>query len=127
MLVYLMTNRIVTMTSDTPNYEIYAFFSTWGLSLVIALCTPKQWLWRSQLAGLCFVATSLTLYDFIYLLQHHYIHDFYSYWPFLRIDLFILLLAIFAYFIFKNIHPIQLKAAQKLSKKVSTTHEVNAS
>lgn len=127
MLVYLMTNRIVTMTSDTPNYEIYAFFFAWGLSLVIALCTPKQWLWRSQLVGICFVATSLTLYDFIYLLQHHYIHDFYSYWSFLRIDLFILLLAIFAYFIFKNIHPIQLKATQKLSKKVSTAHEVNAS
>ncbi|MCJ8160713.1 PepSY-associated TM helix domain-containing protein [Acinetobacter zhairhuonensis] len=127
MLAYLFTNRIVTITSDTPNYEIYAFFTTWSLSLVLALCTPKQWLWRSQLAGLSLVATSLVIFDFVYLLQHHYIHDFYSYWLFLRIDLFILLLAIFAYFIFKNIHPIQLKAAQKLSKKVSTTHEVNAS
>ena len=126
MLAYLYTNRIVTITTDIPNYEIYAFFTTWGLSLIIALGTPKQWLWRSQLIALSLVALSLSIFDFIYLLQHQYIHDLNHYWSFLRIDLFILLLAVFSFFLLKNIHPIQTKATEKISKKIKVTQEVKA-
>lgn len=127
MLGYLLCNRLVYLTANLPNYEIYTFFMLWCLSLIAALCTPKLWLWRSQLICFILLALGLVIFNAIYLFQHQYIDSFSSYWPFLRIDGFILLLAILAIFIYKNIHPIQIQATQKIAKKISATQEVNAS
>ncbi len=55
-LAYLYANRLFTVTITTINYEIYSFFLVWLMSLIIALITKKQHLWRTQLSILfCFV------------------------------------------------------------------------
>ena len=127
MMGYFYTNRLVYITADMPNYEIYNFFIFWGLSLVAAFFTPKQWLWRSQLICLIILATCLPVFDLFYLIQHQYIDSLRSYWAFFRVDLFFILLAILSYFIFKNIHPIQTTAKQKIIKKLSPAQQGNAS
>ncbi|HAK32144.1 MAG TPA: peptidase, partial [Acinetobacter radioresistens] len=49
------------------------------------------------------------------------------YWNFLRIDLMLWLFAFLAFFIYRNIEPIQLKSSQKLSAKIiRNTQEVNS-
>ena len=127
MMGYFYTNRLVFITADMPNYEIYNFFIFWGLSLVAAFFTPKQWLWRSQLICLIILAACLPVFDLFYLIQHQYIDSLRSYWAFFRVDLFFILLAILSYFIFKNIHPIQTTAKQKIIKKLTSTPEVKTS
>jgi hypothetical protein len=126
MMGYFYTNRLVYITSDMPNYEIYSFFIFWGLSLVTALFTPKQWLWRSQLVCLIVMAAFLPVFDLFYLVRHQYIQSIVHYWTFFRVDLFFILLAVLAYFILKNIHPIQTTAKQKIIKKLSSAQEVKA-
>lgn len=119
MLAYMFTNRFVQITETTPNYEIYSFFVVWTLSLIIALFTKKQYLWQSQVAVLGIVGIVLPIYDLIYLLNHQLVTDFQSYWAFLRVDLFFILSAGFALFIYTNIHPIQQKSAQKIKAKLA--------
>lgn len=68
----------------------------------------------------------------MYLVQHDYVHHISSYWIFLRIDLMLIIFAGLALFILKNIHPIQMHAHKKLSKKIHSAKntkntEVNAS
>lgn len=121
MLAYMFTNRFVQITETTPNYEIYSFFVVWALSLIIALFTKKQYLWQSQVAILGIVAIALPIYDLIYLLNHRVVTDFQSYWAFLRVDLFFILSAGFALFVYRNIHPIQQKSAQKIKAKLAQT------
>lgn len=121
MLAYIFTNRFVQITETTPNYEIYSFFVVWTLSLMIALFTKKQYLWQSQVAVLGIVAIALPIYDLIYLLNHQLVTDFQSYWAFLRVDLFFILSAGFALFVYRNIHPIQQKSAQKIKVKLAQT------
>ncbi len=121
MLAYMFANRFVQITETTPNYEIYSFFVVWTLSLIIALFTKKQYLWQSQVAVLGIVAIALPIYDLIYLLNHQLVTDFQSYWAFLRVDLFFILSAGFALFVYRNIHPIQQKSAQKIKAKLAQT------
>lgn len=121
MLTYMFTNRFVQITETTPNYEIYSFFVVWTLSLIIALFTKKQYLWQSQVAVLGIVGIVLPIYDLIYLLNHQLVTDFQSYWAFLRVDLFFILSAGFALFVYRNIHPIQHKSAQKIKTKLAQT------
>lgn len=121
MLAYMFTNRFVQITETTPNYEIYSFFVVLTLSLIIALFTKKQYLWQSQVAILGIVAIALPIYDLIYLLNHRVVTDFQSYWAFLRVDLFFILSAGFALFVYRNIHPIQQKSAQKIKAKLAQT------
>ncbi|WP_312049780.1 PepSY-associated TM helix domain-containing protein [Acinetobacter courvalinii] len=126
MLGYLFANRFVQVSDSTPNYEIYTFFSVWGLSFIIALFTQKQYLWKSQIFIFGLVALLLPIYNLIYLINHQLITDWPSYWLFLRIDLFLLVCALFAVFIFRNIQPIQAKSAQKIKTKLAKQQEVNA-
>jgi len=119
MLSYLFANRLVHISGNTPNYEIYTFFSVWLFSFILALFTKKQYLWKSQIAVFGILAISLPIYDFIYLIQNQLISDFNSYWLFLRIDLFFIFFALFALFIYRNIQPIQMKATQKIKTKLA--------
>ncbi len=121
MFAYMFANRFLQITETTPNYEIYSFFVVWTLSLIIALFTKKQYLWQSQVAVLGIVAIALPIYDLIYLLNHQLVTDFQSYWAFLRVDLFFILSAGFALFVYRNIHPIQQKSAQKIKVKLAQT------
>lgn len=121
MLAYMFTNRFLQITETTTNYEIYSFFVVWTLSLIIALFTKKQYLWQSQVAILGIVAIALPIYDLIYLLNHQLVTDFQSYWAFLRVDLFFILSAGFALFVYRNIHPIQQKSTQKIKAKLAQT------
>lgn len=121
MLAYILTNRFVQITETTPNYEIYSFFVVWALTLIIALFTKKQYLWQSQVAVLGIVAIAVPIYDLIYLLNHQLVTDFQSYWAFLRVDLFFILSAGFALFVYRNIHPIQQKSTQKIKAKLAQT------
>lgn len=123
MLAYFFTNRLVYLTAEMPNYEIYSFFIFWLMSFIIALFTPKQWLWRSQLMIYMLMSIALPLFNLGYLYHHDYITDLRSYWLFLRIDLFVILFAALGYFIFRNIHPIQSKVKQKLEKKLAMKTE----
>lgn len=121
MLAYMFANRFIQITETKPNYEIYSFFVVWALSLIIGLFTKKQYLWQSQVAVLGIVAIALPIYDLIYLLNHQLVTDFQSYWAFLRVDLFFILSAGFALFVYRNIHPIQQKSAQKIKVKLAQT------
>ena len=119
MLSYLLANRLVHIAEATPNYEIYTFFTVWGLSLIIALFTQKQYVWKSQIVVFGLLALAIPLYNLIYLLNRQLIPDMKSYWIFLRVDLFLIVCAIFAVFIFRNIQPIQTKSVQKIKAKLA--------
>lgn len=121
MLAYMYSNRFFHLTADMPNYEIYTFFSTWCASFIFALLCKKQWLWRSQLSIFIWIALFLPCLNLAYLVHHHFISDFRSYWIFLRVDIFFILFAGLGYFIVKNIDPIQIKSRQKLEKKMALT------
>ncbi|MCH7335017.1 PepSY-associated TM helix domain-containing protein [Acinetobacter sp. NIPH 2699] len=118
MLGYLFANRLVRITETTPNYEIYTFFIVWGLSFMIALITKQHYLWKSQIILFGVLAIALPLYNLVYLINHQLISDIQSYWLFLRIDLFLIICAFFAVFIYRNIQPIQVKARNKLKAKL---------
>lgn len=118
MLSYFLVNRLISSPSADLNYEIYTFFSVWMLSFVLALFTPKQYLWKSQIVIFALLAFSLPLYNLFYLLNHDLIANLESYWLFLRVDLFFVACACFAAFIYKNIQPIQIKSTQKIKSKL---------
>ncbi len=126
-LAYLYANRLFTVTTTTINYEIYSFFLVWLISLIIALITKKQYLWRTQLGIFILLCIALPLLNISYLLKNHYVQNFNAYWDFARIDIFFWLFAALALFIFFKIKPIQHKAIEKIQKKLNKLNiEVNS-
>lgn len=118
-VAYLSSNRLFTVTSTTINYEIYSFFLVWLISLMIALITKKQHLWRTQLCVFIMLCLALPILNLIYLLKHDYVQNLSDYWTFARIDVFLWLFAALAIFIFCKIQPIQHKAVAKIQKKLN--------
>ncbi|MFW6743690.1 PepSY-associated TM helix domain-containing protein [Acinetobacter pittii] len=118
-VAYLSANRLFTVTSTTINYEIYSFFLVWLISLIIALITKKQHLWRTQLSVFIMLCLALPILNLIYLLKHDYVQNLSDYWTFARIDVFLWLFAALAIFIFCKIQPIQHKAVAKIQKKLN--------
>ncbi|MDP9802497.1 PepSY-associated TM helix domain-containing protein [Acinetobacter calcoaceticus] len=118
-VAYLSSNRLFTVTSTTINYEIYSFFLVWLISLIIALVTKKQYLWRTQLSIFILLCMALPVLNLIYLLKHDYVESFNNYWAFARIDVFLWIFAGLAIFIFCKIKPIQHKAVEKIQKKLN--------
>jgi len=118
-VAYLSANRLFTVTPNSINYEIYSFFLVWLMSLIIALVTKKQYLWRTQLSIFIMLCITLPILNLSYLIQHDYIQSFDSYWAFARIDVFLWLFAGLAIFIFCKIQPIQHKAIEKIQKKLN--------
>lgn len=97
---------------------ISSFFFLWLFSFIISLLTPKVKLWTSQLIVLMIFCFTLPIVNLIYLIQQDFVNNLSSYWLFFRIDIFILLLGIFAVLIFKYIKPIQLYGEQKIKKSL---------
>lgn len=118
-VVYLSANRLFTVTSTTINYEIYSFFLVWLISLIIALITKKQHLWRTQLSVFIMLCLALPILNLIYLLKHDYVQNLSDYWAFARVDVFLWIFAVLAIFIFCKIQPIQHKAVEKIQKKLN--------
>lgn len=118
-VAYLSANRLFTVTSTTINYEVYSFFLVWLISLIIALITKKQHLWRTQLSVFILLCMALPILNLIYLLKHDYVESFNNYWAFARIDVFLWIFAGLAIFIFCKIQPIQHKAVEKIQKKLN--------
>ncbi len=87
-LAYLYANRLFTVTITTINYEIYSFFLVWLMSLIIALITKKQHLWRTQLSIFILLCIVLPILNLSYLLKYDYIQSLSDYWTFARIDVF---------------------------------------
>lgn len=118
-VAYLSANRLFTITSSTINYEIYSFFFVWLISLIIALITKKQHLWRTQLSVFIMLCIALPILNLIYLLKHDYVQNISDYWIFARVDVFLWLFTALAIFIFCKIQPIQHKAVAKIQKKLN--------
>ncbi|MFA2962204.1 PepSY domain-containing protein [Acinetobacter pittii] len=118
-IAYLSANRLFTVTSTTINYEIYSFFLVWLISLIIALITKKQHLWRTQLSVFIMLCLALPILNLIYLLKHEYVQNLSDYWIFARVDVFLWIFAALAIFIFCKIQPIQYKAVEKIQKKLN--------
>lgn len=118
-VAYLSANRLFTVTSTTINYEVYSFFLVWLISLIIALFTKKQHLWRTQLCVFIMLSIALPILNLSYLLKHEYVQSLRDYWAFARIDVFLWIFAGLAIFIFCKIQPIQHKAVEKIQKKLN--------
>jgi len=118
-VAYLSANRLFTVTSTTINYEIYSFFLVWLISLIIALFTKKQHLWRTQLSIFIMLCIALPILNLSYLLKHEYVQSLRDYWTFARVDVFLWIFAALAIFIFCKIQPIQHKAVAKIQKKLN--------
>ncbi|WP_213066357.1 PepSY-associated TM helix domain-containing protein [Acinetobacter oleivorans] len=118
-VAYLSANRLFTVTSTTINYEIYSFFLVWLISLIIALFTKKQHLWRTQLCVFIILSIALPILNLSYLLKHEYVQSLRDYWTFARVDVFLWIFAALAIFIFFKIQPIQHKAVEKIQKKLN--------
>ena len=118
-VAYLSANRLFTVTSTTINYEIYSFFLVWLISLIIALFTKKQHLWRTQLCVFIMLSLALPILNLSYLLKHEYVQSLRDYWTFARVDVFLWIFAALAIFIFCKIQPIQHKAVAKIQKKLN--------
>lgn len=118
-VAYLSSNRLFTVTSTTINYEIYSFFFVWLISLIIALITKKQHLWRTQLSVFIMLCIALPILNLSYLLKHEYVQSLRDYWTFARVDVFLWIFAALAIFIFCKIQPIQHKAVAKIQKKLN--------
>ncbi|OCY35279.1 peptidase [Acinetobacter pittii] len=118
-VAYLSSNRLFTVTSTTINYEVYSFFLVWLISLIIALITKKQHLWRTQLSVFIMLCLALPILNLSYLFKHDYVQNLSDYWTFARIDVFLWLFAALAIFIFCKIQPIQHKAVAKIQKKLN--------
>lgn len=118
-VAYLSANRLFTVTSTTINYEVYSFFLVWLISLIIALITKKQHLWRTQLCVFIMLCIALPILNLGYLLKHEYVQSLRDYWTFGRVDVFLWIFAALAIFIFCKIQPIQHKAVAKIQKKLN--------
>jgi hypothetical protein len=119
MLGYLYANRIVSIKADGPNYEIYTFFYLWLFSLIIALVSKQQYLWKTQLKLIIVMTLALPIFNLYYLISNHYIHSIHDYWLFLRVDVMIWMIAFLGIFLHQKITPIQNKAVAKIQKKLA--------
>lgn len=127
MLGYFYSNRLLTLSTTTPNYEIYTFFYIWLGSFILACLTPQYSLWKIQLKILFLVALMLPLFNTYYLMPQLGINSFSAYWPFLRVDLMIWVLAALAWFLHQKINPIQQKAVRKIQAKLKTEPQESSS
>ncbi|WP_224991821.1 PepSY-associated TM helix domain-containing protein [Acinetobacter pittii] len=118
-VAYLSANRLFTVTSTTINYEVYSFFLVWLISLITALITKKQHLWRTQLCFFIMLSIALPILNLSYLVKHDYVQNFSDYLTFARVDVFLWIFAALAIFIFCKIQPIQHKAVEKIQKKLN--------
>jgi len=118
-VAYLSANRLFTVTSTTINYEVYGFFLVWLISLITALITKKQHLWRTQLCFFIMLSIALPILNLSYLVKHDYVQNFSDYLTFARVDVFLWIFAALAIFIFCKIQPIQHKAVEKIQKKLN--------
>lgn len=115
---YFYANRIGLSLHSSQNYEVITFFSVWLAVFILSLCLKKQYLWKVQLSIFITLAFSLVVFNLLYLLKQDSIQHFSDYWTFLRIDIFIVIFALLAIFLYRNIHPIQLKAHTKIKNKL---------
>ncbi|CAB1212149.1 PepSY-associated TM helix domain-containing protein [Acinetobacter bouvetii] len=125
-LSYFYANRIGLLSPSTPNFEVKAFFMVWLLSFILSLGLKKQYLWKIQLGIFMVLALALPVFNLVFLYVHQQLQDFAAFWTFFKIDLFILIFGLLAIFIYRNIHPIQLKAQSKIKSKlkiVESAHE----
>ncbi|NUG06407.1 PepSY domain-containing protein, partial [Acinetobacter bereziniae] len=70
MLAYLYANRIVSIKADGPNYEIYTFFYLWLFSLLVALVSKQQYLWKTQLKLIIVMTLALPIFNLYYLISN---------------------------------------------------------
>lgn len=119
MLGYLYANRIVSIKADSPNYEIYTFFCLWLFSLIVALVSKQQYLWKTQLKLIIVMTLALPIFNLCYLFSNHYIHSIQDYWLFFRVDVMIWMFAFLSIFLHQKITPIQNKAVAKIQKKIA--------
>ena len=119
LLCYLFANRVFTLNANTPNYEVYAFFSAWLFCFLAGLFTPQHLLWKSALKLTILLSFALPIWDAIYLIHNQYISEWQDYWVFLRVDLMILLFGIMFIYLHQNIQPIQQKSIKKIQKRLS--------
>lgn len=96
--------------------KFIVFFLVWLISLIIALFTKKQHLWRTQLCVFIMLCIALPILNLSYLLKHEYVQSLRDYWTFARVDVFLWIFAALAIFIFCKIQPIQHKAVAKIQK-----------
>ncbi len=115
-LAYFYCNRLNLISHSTFS-EIHTFFTVWLFSFIVALLTPKHILWKSQLKLFILLSFGLIALDCFYFIQIQHVKSLKASWTFLSIDLFILLFMLMAIFTHQKIHPIQIKAIQKLKKK----------
>lgn len=98
---------------------IRTFFIVWGLSLVLSLLVSAKYkLWPILLFFIALGSLTLPIMNVIYLWQMDYLLSFTHYWYFLRVDIYFILLGIFAVFCIIYIEPIQDFSQKKLTKKM---------
>ncbi|WP_445115624.1 PepSY-associated TM helix domain-containing protein [Acinetobacter sp. WZC-1] len=118
MLSYLYSNRMITVQANGPNYEIYIFFMSWLLSLILALVTRQQYLWQSQLKIFIVMAICLPFFNLYTLMDNQVIQNIRQYGAFLQVDLMILGFAVLAIFLHQKVAPIQIRTRNKILKKM---------
>ena len=118
MICTLNSNRIIAI-NDFKFTEINVFFYTWLICFITSLFISKTLLWKSFLK--IFIGASM----FLLALEVYFLNSFmiktseFSYWNFLRVDIFIFIFILFAFFLHNRIEPITAKAHKKLIKKIN--------
>lgn len=111
-LCYFYCNKIEIFFKSTHDYEIQSFFTTWLMCFIISLMLKKHHLWRFFLKIFMVLGISLVIFDFILNLQAQYLSHAWVIWNLTKIDLFILLFCVLAYFLHQKIRPIPMPIAQ---------------
>ncbi|MBF7682727.1 PepSY domain-containing protein [Acinetobacter sp. B5B] len=118
-LCYFYSNRLITLSHSTPNnQEIVVFFTAWGVSLMLAILSKRQYLWPIQLFLFVMLALCLPCVNIVILWQHGDLKQMSDYTNYAQIDAFFWLFALLAGFIAKNIRPIQQQAKKKIQQKI---------
>ncbi|MEB3752958.1 PepSY-associated TM helix domain-containing protein [Acinetobacter sp. MD2(2019)] len=116
-LVYFYANRLWTISQPT-NYEVACFFSAWLISLVLALLTPKEKLWQSQLIIFIVLASCLPFLNMFVLYKQGWVQSVQDYLHYVPFDAFLWAFSALAIFIYLKIKPIQQQARQKIVQKI---------
>ncbi|WP_425917605.1 PepSY-associated TM helix domain-containing protein [Acinetobacter sp. TSRC1-2] len=117
-LSYFYANRIGFILQSSQNYEVMTFFSVWLLSFFLSLTIKKYHLWKILLGIFIVFAFLLPIFNFFILLQQNLTQGFVEFWIFFKIDLFMIISALLALFLYRNIQPIQFKAQSKIKAKL---------
>ena len=112
-LGYFYANRIGLLIQSSQNYEVMSFFIIWLSIFGMSLCIKKQYLWKINLGIFIALAFLLPIFNFFILLQQNLIQGLVEFWPFFKIDLFMIIFALLAIFLYRNITPIQHKSAKQ--------------